>query len=359
MAQFRRTTYTEFIGKSGPGASPIFQIGQDSSKCQRVLDVQWADRFQAAKDFLGYSNVIFDGVNSVRYISRITPHNLQDPGFNFLYCDQFTNVVGIGRPAGGNYKSANDVAQYKLARISASYLTPDYSIRSDDEMAAIGAVDPNFNHPDESTLLRYAILKAKPRAQYLTLPRGAMQFITGSPEKAANSGINIGPGKIVPAVTFEITRVQVPASAVSSQFVCVDQNDSPINLINSANYNNSTNYIDRYIGSVNNLTFNNCRAGSLLLVGVDLRPHRSPFGWRTFDVTFMMDFSPQTDSASPPTKFGHNLVPALVQKDPNVFGWVEMSADGSANMASTHTDGKNIYDYRNLRDLFVVPAPQL
>lgn len=366
MATWRKTTYTEFVGQSGAGASPIFQLGQDMSRCQRILDVPWTGLYQAALDFLGYSEVVWDATNNVRYITRVTPHNIQpaglSAGFQFLYCTQFSNVVGIGAPenapgflgVGRDYQDDADMAQYKLARISCAYETPDYSIRSDEEMISIGETD-GYGHPWEANCARYVIRKSKPKGQYLNVPRGTMKAV-GASLQSENKGINLQPGRIVPSTTVELTRVQVPARAVASQFVCADGNDSPINLINSTNSANDTNYLDRHLGTVNRFSLLGARIGTMLFTAVDLRPHRNAFGRRTFDVTLMFDFSPQVDgTATPATKFGHNLVPMLL--DTSTLGWVEMTPAGTTNFG-TYATGKNIYDFADHDDLFEVPAEQ-
>lgn len=320
MAGWRGIDFTEYVGDSGPGASPQEEFGVDRGRTTKLYDIAWVDRSRAVREFLGFAEV--KTLGAAKFISRTVPHHHADflkvtDGKPFLFATGCAfQGLGVNRalPEGeSRMKSIRDTAQYQQARMRVQYETLTYDILTDEEMIAAGSVDSG-GRPDESTWKRYCTVLPRPKGRFLGLVGHNFVF------DSDNQPIPQPPGRIVPQWDLRVTWHAVPERGVPSILV------NP-----TLQASGSIGAIDAFTGKVNRGTFNGFASGTLLCLVPEIVPHRSPRGERIYDVHFYFEWFP----------FFHNRVPRVLA---GTFGFVRCSTDGNENSDASVNDGKLIYD---------------
>lgn len=350
MAIIGKSIYTEFVSRGPGGASPTESLGWERSTAVRQLDVPWGGRQQAAIDLLGQTSTPTKGAG--RFISRFPlPHAYPayvwgDP---LMWAVQ-VGVQGYGVPVDRNMKGPgewfidSDIAKYAKARLTVQYMDTPWDVISDDAMVQQGLKDANGN-PDESSWARFVIVEFSPTGQMITMPKGTMKFVGGASPGVITTdpAIALAPPKMIPYWNVRVRHVRLPNTAVATCFI------NP-NLTGPG-------AMDKALGKVNNADFpatgpyaGKFKAGTLLYVAAIIQAFRSPVtGRRTYDVTHNFQYAHHSQSVTPN---GQNFVPYL--SAPAVFGWVELSTDGTTN-TGTKTDGKSIYDWVDFAEIFRAP----
>jgi hypothetical protein len=338
--------YTELV-KDG---SPAFSIENDTSSVKRSLLINWDDLGDARLAFLGGPQIMgaaaaqfgppAPGASS--WISRHLPDAFRlfgdTQGRRYLYATKFSGS-GYGMPVGsGNgIHDGSDTPIYRYAKIEVVYETLTYDIVSDDDMVSMGLTFNN--NPDEATLARYVTKEINPGAEYLTLPAGGFKFVTtGTPP------VQGGPGKIVPNFDLALTWHLVPLKAVGCSLLNPQLEDPPI---------------DNCLGNVNSEDFPAVTAsgnpgwpmGTLLMTGATIKPVRSTFGDRLYDLTYRFKF----------LKKGIQLL-YYQGTQANLFhdaGYFEVTTTGTTNLVANNNDpgsgAVNIYPWADFNQLFRVP----
>lgn len=151
--------------------SPKYSFSSSKGTAAAEYKMPWADLsnlqaanlqiFQAKRDFLGYSEPVYNNGNNGKVvgISRIIPYpHPQDP--NYLYADAISNIQG-DVPLGID---SNNLAQYDEASMSVTFSSREYTI-----------VDSGIF--DEFKLQQYVTIKVEPTGRYERIPNpSAMRF---------------------------------------------------------------------------------------------------------------------------------------------------------------------------------------
>ncbi len=337
--------FNEFVDMAAPGASPVeaFQVGLPRST--RIFNnIPGNQRQGFLRDKLGYPEILIatNGIpiaSGKPYLSRKLPDKCNDwIVFNTTVSNSFLwatdclemrgvggGLAGAGWPPGraGNYGQnvPNDGAAYPFVQCTIQYTAPMWDYVSDAEMLTAlninGVHGPSVDasgNPDESTWVRYCTKLAAPKSQYLQL-----KFQGNNPLGYA-AGDNIGkallatPGKIISTMDVCVIWQEVPSRAVPMMLYNPD-------LLQGNNFVNagSKGAIDVMVGDVNHNTFNGFDAGTLLLLAATIRPRRSQFGYRVFDIEYRFEYNPH----------GHNNVLGILQAarlvppKPLILGFVE------------------------------------
>jgi hypothetical protein len=293
--------HTEFIRDGG---SPTEVVSMDDFTATRVIDVPWVVRGEAYYQLLGYSK---RDASLTTKISRYLPD--YHPDFPWIVATKISRVQGIGKPADGVWYTLdgndNKVARYATARLTVEYTYPRYDLLGDDEVQAQTA-------PSEFT--RYRTLKARPSAEYLSLPSGGTFRWSEGPHTdqpfPGNRGI------IVPMLEFRWRWFQVP-------YDCI-----PFNT-----------FLDSF-GTVNKTTWAGCDAGTLLLTAIDYDQTNTPYGQRAWDIEYCVKYNPH----------GHNNF-----FDAQAGGYWQASIDGNTYTEGSIPDGKLTYNEREFGNLFTAP----
>lgn len=374
-------TYKERL--QSMGVSPRLRIEPDGSSATRIIDVDWAEVEAVSTAILGFP-VVMGG--STCWISRNTPIFL--PWFRpsderpYLFASKITDIqgIGLGSPIGtaqysgdigvpdGSDSGVSPLGAYEKARITIQYSTFPYDIFSDKQMekgvagvlgsgVAGGPITDRNGNPDESWLARYVTKIVRPQAEMLTLNQGVMRYVqpgpvvdpvTGAtlPSRVQvvppNSPVERGVSKLLGSCNVEFTWHQIPENGV------------PCSMINPLLASNpGSGWIERCLGRVNIHTLYSWRPGTLLLLGVELKPYRSPFGDRLFDIRYMLKyFEPQPG-------IGHNYIfRALPFSAGPTPGWLEVTTTGSSNILLIPDNGFPLDAYTwGLRNSLANNAP--
>lgn len=336
----RNITLVDAAASEGNTGKATFET--DASTVQRTYIMDIVDN--SAGRALGVSHIeaIFyllggprvAGSGSLQYIDRVLPHAINyyqsyGDNKNYLYatkCD-FRPISPANYTTNG--PDGDSIPQYQKAFLDVTYETLPYDIKGNGEINyAIGV-------PDESWWQRYITKIAKPAGQYFSLPTSrtsgtppvtvySYKYVTGG-----TPDLQEALGKLLSNCNLQVTWHSVPEAAVPSMFV------NPTLTAPGA--------IDKYVGKTNHNTFNFYPQGTLLLLGVQMTPHRSAFGNRVFDVVYMFKYFEPVPGA------GH-----LFNFRPLSGGWLEVTTDGVTNLVA-QTAGKSIYDFGNFGNLFRPP----
>ncbi len=284
-----------------------------------------ATAFRYVEDILGAPSIGED-LASHHWIKRKTPHGMSrftrpSDDAKFLYATK-VNLKGLGVRAYSTTLDGLKWPEYKQYRLETQYETLPYEILTDAEMVAKGYTDANGN-PDEASWKRYISKIATPAGQFFTIATGSYSYVGGG------GLVTAGLSKILSFCNLQITHHQVPERAVPSIFV------NPALTTRS--------YIESTIGCVNSVVFNGYAVGTLLLLGVQMMPYRSPLGDRVYDVKHMMKYF------EPTTAKGHNYV-----YRPSSAAYIEVTSTGATNVVA-QTDGISIYNWAPFAPLFRVP----
>lgn len=347
--------------------SPKFTLEADRSTCTRVVDVSWDWLENFAQSVMGYQSLstlrISDSYSHVPtslaypYISRVAPWAANfgnSPNPDFLYASKF-DAEGLGVPLDrvcidGTNEDA--VARYQNARCTITFTTRTYDILTDSQMYAL---EPTM---DESSWRRYVTRLIRPSGEIFTFQAGDGGFFYSFGAATSSTACQTGINKLVISYNWAVTWHQIPIAAV------------PSNLYNPGCVNPA---IDNCLGTVNSTTFQGAKQGQLLLLAVEIKPMVSPLGERIFDITYMFKFFapgmkgyPEGYHYSPVPNFtifaGHNHVLVPPVKIPTTStltsNWYEVLSDKTIAASTTptnfiaKTDGLNIYDFREFRNLF-------
>jgi hypothetical protein len=307
------------------GVSGNAQFGHNTSKSKRIfqmLDLDgtrgFAKAYRYVKDILGYPTKAV-GVGGFKYINRKTPHYInrfvrQTDGRPFLYA-QSVDLKGRGPTTAGFPGDGNVYPEYESFLFDVDYASPTYEIKEDATLTTLDGV------PSEAYWQRYITKIAKPAGEFFTIPSGTYKYVT-----AGTPPVTQGIGKLLSFCNLQVTWHAIPENAVPSVYV------NPLLV--------SRSFIETTIGKVNHLEFNGYAKGTLLLLGVNMQPFRSPFGDRIYDITYMFKYMEPTSNT------GHNFI-----FRPASTAWLEVTTDGATNLA-TQTAGKSIYDWGDFRNLF-------
>lgn len=302
-----------------PG-SPNEGFASDRSYATRIFDVPWAARQKAIQAILGYPKAQ-TAADGTKFVSRVTPAYHPDylrtsDNRPFLYATKVSRAQDVGFRG----KSAADVSQYELCRLTVEYESLSYDVLQDQEM--------HSQPVDESIWTRYVTIRGQPAAEYLTINSSnanssGFKYVTGS---LAGQFIVQGLGKIIPKINLQCTWHQLPQASIPGR---------AFNLTL-----NAAGAIETTMGCVNNATFNNYPKGTLLLLAAEVKPCLSPIGDRIFDVTYAIVYF------EPVSGKGHNYIYSPKDSD-----WIEATTTGGTN-AGVQADGISIYNWRDFSKLF-------
>lgn len=328
---WRSTQYTEVTNDP---KGPIEEFRQNGSTSVRTYLVRWEDRYPALADFLGYATVL-TASDGYKCVSRITPHyhtEFLPANFRVMYATQCMRCEPVGMPTSGGLKSSANFIRAKWAKITLQYESLPFDVLEDQQVVGLDVIR-TIAGPDEAQLARYVTKSFKPSAETLMLPQQSFKFVSGSTPVVPGA-----PPKLVPAVDISLTWHWVPQICVGLKLINPDLSHASI---------------DDCLGTVNQSEIWGCKPGTLLLVGVDVRPIISPFGERIYDIEYRFKYLNLKDTNGEPV--GHNFLYA--QKSIiNPAGYYEVSVDGATNVM-LQDDDKNIYNWREFRSLFRVDYP--
>lgn len=280
-------------------ASPTEAWSVSQGRAVRTIKVKWADRIQAARDFLGHAELVEFG--GFTYLSRTIPHTY--PGTDKLYCTDIPKVEGVG-PIGATGSDSTLLAEYQFAILTLVYTTPPYEIYDDNTMLVAGYQDSNGN-PSEGAALaagqpRYVSVAPTPGMRTLVFNRGLV--------KREDNGAPIPEGIPFPSphLDFEFTWWHVPQAAL------------PWSVWGKT------------MGKINDAAFYVSDAQTLLMEAPKVTPITGPFGDRTFNVTFKARYYPQFDFSDPPVAKGWNYILAPTGNGASAdLAMVKMVLDGA------------------------------
>lgn len=330
------------------GISGIATFEAQRASCKRVYEYKESSAptaekaYEHVKRLLGYPEIKTTAAGN-KYISRNIPH----------YINRFQRLGGTSQTKFFLYATKCDLKgkapttpvsvlgnaspEYKHYTFEVTYETLPYDILPDSEMVQSAPPGDTVGVPDESFWDRYVSKVARPAGEFITIPNGRLQYVSGS-----SHIVNQGVGKLLSFCNLQITWHQIPERGVPSVFV------NP--ALSSASV------IENTIGKVNYAGFNGYATGTLLLLGVNMMPYRSPFGDRIYDITYMFKYFRPTSGA------GHNFLlrttdSAGVKITPAV--WTEVTTNGTTRLTagnySTSDVGYTIYDAADFGDLFKAP----
>lgn len=345
-----------YVGQNGftcefferPG-SPRVHIEADRSSATRILDVDWADAAKFAQSLVGYSTTpaLF---GSTWYLQRYVPHEF--PWDAFLgggggsslravkasiepipgAAPNYSDAYAGGDSEGTSPEQAFRVATYDKARVNVVYETLPYDVWTDAGMQS------KTNNRDEADLIRYVSKVVAPAGQYLTLPVQAFRFVDPDDPTAGdnNAGKPIaqGVGRMLVHYNLSLTWYAIPEAYVPCAAA------RPYFLVSAG-----PQAIDTTIGKVNATTFAGYSKGTLLLMAVTLKPYRSAFGQRIYDITYMFKYF------EPLTGKGHNHILRHRTAPSASLIWYEVTVDGNTNLVA-QTNGKSVYDFAEFKNLF-------
>lgn len=304
MAIFRGITFQEHV----PG-SPIEILENDGARVTRMLDCAWTQSLSFADKLLGFPTVK-TGTGGVKYVSRLTPHAHPDfldaMGNPWIFATRVTKLEGIGF----RDKTTDDTARYETGRLTVVYESLTYEVLEDDEIKT-GDI------PDESRLLRYVTILFKPYAEFLTLPRGYMKWVT-----APVTPVNFGVPLLVPSWQIDFIWHLIPRTNL------------PLMKIADAQ------------GTINNAAFvtplGTFPTGTLLLLNADLKPIRSALGDRLYDIHYHMKYKEPILGGGG----NHNyFLRATTAASPNDLIWDLVTRDGLSG-------GTKVYKSTDFKLLF-------
>ena len=298
---WRSTRYTEAV----PG-SPEEVLARDASRTMRAIYTRWADRFQAVKDFVGWSEALA-APGGTKFISRKTPH--RHPEAPFMVC------TGCSRPMEGiSFKGKGpadvlfgQVAKYEFAKIYLDYSTTRYDVVEDENTKGLGG------QPDDGATFRYVTKLFNPGGKFLTIPRGHMKWA---------DGVNAND-----VVTWELPRF-IPEGELLLDWA--DVPTLPLQAILNCD------------GKLNGAAFAGFPAETLLMHPPRITPTMDPLGKRTWNIQYTFKWLPSRDNGG--VDRGHNYVLKYL-KDTKRLDYKLARSDGAVG-------GDALYATADFRTLF-------
>lgn len=285
------------------------------------------------------------------------------PYYDWLYATQISNIEGItpnGLADASNYQRIvqthfKDVAIYKYYKLTVNFEPRPYLIIDDAALAAYREQKPHYyniandftNYIDCKEWYRFVEISVEPGAELLTTAVNNFVFKTQStnaPHEAPITNQNGGGvGITISKPTVKLTWYFVPYEVVFSQNIQDAQ------------------------GKVNQYSFFNFPAGSLLFKGVEVNKYSPPYqaiaqsplftrpeSTRLCDITFTFQLftpSPNDVSSDIPTRsgfrvaYGHNLIPFAGDLK---FYYAELESGYTGS-------GRPIYPSYPMEKLFLLP----
>lgn len=344
--------------------SPEEHFEPGRSHAVRVYDCPWTSRFTLARFLLGRSRKEFP---VDKHITRDLPHahpeaivfttNPPDPlnpTRGYLWATKIVRCEGKGfrsKASGGPLNvggggGVNDIAVYEKARLTVEYTTLPYDVLTKEQTIAKNALfGVNLLYPEESTLVRYVTKQTRPTASTFLLPQGFFKRTTTTPPLPVIHGLH----KTINSCNFELTWHHIPEDCV------------PLPLVNPLA---TVDVISNCLGKVNSVPFAGYAPGKLLLLGAELHPEINAFGYRVYDIKYMMKlFDPTPTAAGNPKGHNHIFLHSPGEGTPQAatsWFWGEVTANGLSNLALVNgvanptpfLDGQNIFDWADFRPLF-------
>lgn len=310
MPRGLQVPYTEFIGSgTGAGVSPKGTFTMRSGKMTRVFDVDWLNGGIAVYQLLGYPQ-IDSSIPADPVITRYLPQ--QDADFPWMVATNIVSLEGIGqRP--GYIANGLKAANYDTARLTVEFEMPNYDILEDDYTV--------------TEFERFVTFTAKPAAEYLSVPQtGTLMWSDGPNVGKAFPG-NVG--FVVGTIDMTWNWIQVPYDALP--FAAVQD----------------------IIGRVNKYEWElwpsgpKAAAGTLLLTSWEPVRYNSPFGARTWDISYTARYNPRL----------HNNFYDFNKGNYAFSPFLQASVDGTFYAPGSVPDGKLLYNERDFFELFRPPVP--
>lgn len=328
MARWRNTNYTEHA----PDA-PNERFGPAATSATRMFDLvdgSFQGRVQAAMDFLGYGVVVsLNGIlgGSPYYIHRVTPMPLPALSFvaykyapsdvnavtnngdelifampdmtNRLYAIGISRTEQLGQPLGVDLNASpagTAAANYTRARQTVEFSTLPYAIKEDAQVLGVGVGGDTY--PNEGAVLassgwaatRYISRHSDQFSRIIKIPYGIAWVQSSVGAKQSKVGIPKREGGSDVIYTWHAVPLEGTVPGVN------------IGRISS------------FQGTINNATFDDYPAGTLLFDNYRTREYQGCFGERLADVMFTMCFLPNP-------AYGNRLVGGVPVTKGTPQGW--------------------------------------
>ncbi len=341
----------------------VYQAGQ--AHVVRTFDVPWDERWHFAAAMIGYPVLAPDGSGG-QYIKRHVPNGFLDwpdlRGQPWLFATQVQSIEGRGpRP---EEVDPEGTGRYEKARVQILYESLNYTVKPDEECRTApieilgGLFREAFGLPaeqvitDESLLKRYVTRQIQPTAEALILPRGAFKW-TGQPTPGvpvANTNT-----RIQPSAEVVYTWHHVPGIPQAARDLLGSVNSTQFDPLLKLRRDVRQEPVHAPQGGVINtiVTEEGFAPETLLLTGVEVKPHRSIVGVKVYDVVYKFKHLDQkTDLPDGVTTAGHNyfLRYITVAGDPtsNRVEYQLITRTGTAN-------GRRVFAANEFRLLFQGP----
>ncbi len=278
----RSTPWREWVD---PNARPRGSIAASKGSFSRTVIVPWgpngaiAGWVDAARDFVGYSEVVADTTTGVNYISRKLPFS-HGSGAGFVNAGAAAYLWCETAAPEGDVPRGDDVAlnaQYDECNLGLTFTSRPYRLLHDDDPDVRGLVGGVPNLPSEANLARYITPRKTTAVQRLTLPPAAMYWAIGINPPATigcpNAGLpTIGADIILHnQFTLSLKWWQVPVEGYPRRTVAA--------LVGSTNGKPFGNATDSLIGLY--------PSGTLVFMNPEeSEPYQMPNGGFALDVTF-------------------------------------------------------------------------
>lgn len=240
--------YTEEI----EGHSPVetFTRTGGARVVRRFKIHNWQLRWAFVRAMLGWSSIrkrpeIANGLGD--YVTRVLP--VAHPVYvyrkrnKWMYAVDLLRMSGRGKPS---WDAVDQAGAWEFALAEIAFESVPYGVRSDGEI-----FNPARLSPDESLLKRFTNRQMQPAGEFLTLPRGALRWVSD------NAPSDQTPGKIIARFDVVYSWHSVPAP---------------------------TKAIFDMLGKVNETEFDGHAAETLMLTAAELIPKRQITGWRSYDI---------------------------------------------------------------------------
>lgn len=311
--------YTELQYRDAGSPVESFDRKSGGGKATRVFRVDWDNRGSCIADILGYPAAYTTGSGTFQ---RHLP--MQHPEFPWLLASRVTRVQGHGpyggQPIGPNglvesfteFDNGQRMLRYQYAALTVEFEAIDYAIKGDQEI-----ITSTGTARRGGEWKRFVSPKIKPQADYLTVPGGGYLWDEG-PGKTGQQGF-FGPiGRTISTADIELTWHQVPFNALPFDDIIAT------------------------LGKVNNAYFFALEPHTVLLLAVDLRRVKNPYGMWEWEVKYSFKYR----------KTGHNKF-FYYSRTTGQQGFYQVSVDGvHYDPGLPVDDGKLAFDENDFWKLF-------
>jgi hypothetical protein len=331
MATIARPTLTYCHERSvRDGNSRRESFGPDECSATRHVAVKWAERYEAVKRFVGYSEIELDANDEPFRLVRLTP--LVHPNVSFLYATKVTNLVGykpLQTPPVVPVSDGVTYLDYERAWLDLMYEHVPYAVSEDNEVSAEWERFTSFGG-------------WRPSADYLMMPGGMLMYVRAGGAAPNTFPIPFNVGKVLPIVEARVTWHRLPYSLANPtdpgpwfkrMFGTPKVAAVPPDPGNPEDPGTPEVPAQKpWIGTVNSKDLWGFAPGHILLSNVELQLRRSVVGTLEWDVTFILAFDPnkwnykyfhETKKSSPGAELGANSGWYFVAKNATVPGGSE------------------------------------